>query len=106
MRDPKDIMEDTLATFAVLIEDHFKDIYDNFDPYKIDWKSNTKEFCKNDQVKFGMVMIEFHFLYAVEIDYEAYTEFEIFPTLQHAWNHVFNKVLKKEGFDPLTMKPL
>ncbi|MGF7535383.1 hypothetical protein AAGG74_17165 [Bacillus mexicanus] len=100
MKDPNDIMEETLATFAVLIEDHF-----DIDAYKIDWDSNTKEFSKNDQIKFGMVMIEFHFLYKVEIDYEAETEFEKFPTLKHAWNHVVNKVFKKEGFDPQTLEP-
>lgn len=96
MTKAEEIMEDVLATFAVLIEDHF----DNIDPFKIVWQTNTKEFSNNDQEKFGLVMIDFHLYYGIEIEYEPYTEFETFPTLQHAWNHVVDRVLIREGFDP------
>lgn len=100
-KDAKEILEDVLATFAVLIEEHF----DNIDPFKIVWQSNTKEFCNEDVEKFGLVMIDYHLFYGIEIDYEPHTEFEKFPTLEHAYNHVVDKVLTKEGFDPKTLQP-
>lgn len=99
-----EILEDVLATYGVLLEEHF-----DVDPFKIDWNQSSSEFAggagKEEEEKFGMVLIDLHLLYQVEIDYEARTEFKTFPTLQHAWNHVVDKVLIKKGIDPKTLKP-
>lgn len=100
-REAKEILEDVLATFAVLIEEHFDDI----DPFKIVWQTNTKDFCNGDLERFGKAMIDFHLIYQVTIDYEAYTEFDIFPTLEHAYNYIVDKVLIKKGFNPKTLLP-
>lgn len=101
-KNSKDILEDVLATFAVLIEEHLDDI----DPFRIVWESESSEFFNNDQEKFGLVMIDYHLFYGVEIDYDPYTEFELFPTLNHAYTHVASKVLTKNGYDPNTLKPI
>ncbi|MCK2000284.1 hypothetical protein MZM54_02635 [[Brevibacterium] frigoritolerans] len=95
-----EILQDVLATYGVLLEEHFK-----VNPFNIDWKQSSSEFAGGDEEKFGMVLIDLHLFYQVEIDYEANTEFEVFPTLQHAWNHVVDKILVKKGFDPTTLKP-
>ena len=49
-------------------------------------------------------MIDIHLFYGIEIEYEAYKEFEIFPTLEHAYNYIVDKVLIRNEYDPKTLK--
>ncbi|WP_042462226.1 tetratricopeptide repeat protein [Neobacillus dielmonensis] len=101
-KNGQEILEDVLATFAVIIEEHLEGI----DPFKINWKGNTNEFFNHDQEKFGLILIDCHLYFGIEIDYDPYTELEIFPTLEHAYTHLADKVLIKHGFDPKTLKPI
>lgn len=100
-RKAKELMEEVLATFAVLIENHMEDI----NPFEIEWETSSEEFFNGNQELFGLVMIKFHLIFGLEINYDMYTEFSEYPTLQHAWNDIVDRVLEKEGFDPVTLKP-
>lgn len=113
------ILEEVQATLAVLL-DTYLDI-DN--PMDIDWEANTREFCEthlksdDEQIieftdenqkpleSFGKVMIDMHLMYGVEIEYEAYTEFDTFETLEDVYNYIVDKVLISKGFDPATLEP-
>lgn len=99
------ILSDVQAMFAVLLDEYFT--IEN--PLSIDWEADTREFCgesKEDLEKFGSVILDLHLYYQItDIDYEPYSEYETFPTLNHAYNYVVDKVLIKNGINPQTLEP-
>lgn len=100
-KDGNEILQEVLATFAAIIVEYQPEV----DPFQIDWETNSRDFFNDDQEQFGIIMVDLHLFYEFKIEYEAYTEFEKFPTLEHAYNYVVDKVLVKEGINPTTLKP-
>jgi hypothetical protein len=101
----QEMLSEVQAMLAVLLDEYFK--IDN--PLTIDWEANTRDFCgdtQEDLEKFGHVMLDLHLYYQVDgIDYEPHTEYEEFPTLNHAYDYIVTKVLIKNGIDPDTLEP-
>ena len=98
-----EIAQDVLAVFAAIVEEeHMYDI----DAFTVDWDNqDTREFFENDIKLFRNIMELFFNIYGFEYDIEPGTEFDKFPILNDAWNHVLEMVLEVRGFDVYTLEP-
>lgn len=70
-------LEDLLITLSALFLDYFE-----VQPNDLDFSDSPKALSGGDIHEFGNLMIDVHEYYELEVDYEAETEFALFPTIQ------------------------
>lgn len=80
-------LEDLLVTLSALFLDYFE-----IHPNNLDFSDVPEVLSKGEIYEFGNLMIDVHEYYGVEVDYEAETEFDLFPTIKSVCEYFMEKI--------------